>query len=74
VRGPGFFLLNMNVIRTFGLPKGANFQLRMDVQNLLNNVTWGNPNTDPTSTNFGRITSHPNSLMRFITFVSKVSF
>jgi len=74
VRGPGFHLLNMNVVRTFQLPRGATYQFRVDIQNVLNDVIWGNPNVDPTSTNFGRITSHPNSLMRFITFVSKVTF
>ena len=32
------------------------------------------PNLDPTSTNFGRITTATNSIMRFFTFVAKVSF
>jgi outer membrane receptor protein involved in Fe transport len=74
VRGPGFAVLNINVVRTFQLPKGATYQFRVDIQNLFNSVPWSNPNVDPTSTNFGKITSHPNSLMRFFTFVSRVTF
>ena len=73
VRGPGFAVLSMNVVRTFDLPRG-DLQFRVDIQNLFNSVPWSNPNTDPTSTNFGRSTSHPNSLLRFFTFVTKVTF
>ena len=49
-------------------------QFRMDVQNLFDSVQWGNPNLDPTSTNFGRITTATNSIMRFFTFVARYSF
>jgi hypothetical protein len=44
------------------------------VQNLFDAVQWGNPNLDPTSTSFGRITSATNSIMRFFTFVTKLNF
>ena len=74
VRGPGLFLVNMNVARTFDLPGRATFTFRVDVQNLFDSVLWGNPDLVPTSTNFGKITSHPNSIMRFFTFVSRVTF
>ena len=33
-----------------------------------------NPNVDPTSTNFGKVTGATNSIMRFFTFVWKVNF
>jgi hypothetical protein len=74
VRGPGFFLVNMNVMRNFRLPKGATFQFRVDIQNLFDSVLWSPPDLNPTSTNFGKITTHPNSIMRFFTFVSRVTF
>jgi hypothetical protein len=74
VRGPGLFLVNMNVGRNFPIGGNRSFQFRVDVQNLFNSVLWGNPTVDPTSTNFGRITTATNSIMRFITFIGKVTF
>ena len=35
-------------------------------------VLWGNPELNPT--NFGKVTSATNSIMRFFTFVTKVNF
>jgi hypothetical protein len=74
VRGPGMFLVNANLARSFSLGGRRQLQARMDVQNLFDAVQWGNPNLDPTSTNFGRITSATNSIMRFFTFVARYSF
>ena len=53
---------------------GRSLQFRLDVQNLFDAVLWGNPNLDPTSTNFGKVTTATNSIMRFFTFVTKVNF
>ena len=74
VRGPGMFLVNANIVRNFDLGGRRRLQVRMDVQNLFDAVQWGNPNLDPTSTNFGRITTATNSIMRFFTFVTRFSF
>ena len=74
VRGPGMFLVNANIVRSFSLGGRRQLQARMDVQNLFDSVQWGNPNLDPTSTNFGRITTATNSIMRFFTFVARFSF
>jgi hypothetical protein len=74
VRGPGMMLVNANIVRTFSLGGRRQLQARMDVQNLFDAVQWGNPNLDPTSTNFGRITTATNSIMRFFTFVGRFSF
>jgi hypothetical protein len=43
-------------------------QFRLDMQNLLNRQHYGNPNLDPTSTNFGQIRTVNNTVMRFFTF------
>ena len=72
VRGTPMFLVNANIVRNFALGGRRQLQVRMDVQNLFDAVQWGNPNLDPTSTNFGRITTATNSIMRFFTFVGKV--
>ena len=74
VRGPGMFLVNANIVRNLDLGGRRRLQVRMDVQNLFDSVQWGNPNLDPTSTNFGRITTATNSIMRFFTFVARYSF
>lgn len=74
VRGTGLFLVNINVVRSFPLGANRSFQFRLDVQNLFDAVLWGPPTLDPTSTNFGKVTTATNSLMRFITFVGKVYF
>ena len=74
VRGPGLFLVNMNVVRNFGIGGGRSLQFRVDVQNLFDAVLWDNPELNPTSTNFGKITGATNSIMRFFTFVWKVNF
>ena len=74
VRGPSMFLVNANIVRNFDLGGRRRLQVRMDVQNLFDAVQWGNPNLDPTSTNFGRITTATNSIMRFFTFVTRFSF
>jgi hypothetical protein len=74
LRGPGMFLVNANIARSFSLGGRRQLQARMDVQNLFDAVQWGNPNLDPTSTNFGRITTATNSIMRFFTFVARYSF
>jgi Carboxypeptidase regulatory-like domain/TonB dependent receptor len=72
--GPGFFLVNANIVRNFDIGGGRSFQFRLDVQNLFDSVLWGNPELNPTNTNFGKVTSATNSIMRFFTFVTKVNF
>jgi hypothetical protein len=74
VRGPDFKMLNLNVMRTFGLGARRSLQFRVDVINATNRDTFSNPNVDPTSTNFGRITTVNGSTMRFVTFVTKLNF
>jgi hypothetical protein len=44
------------------------------MQNLFNYQVWGDPNLDPTSTNFGLITTTRNSQMRFFTFITRLQF
>jgi hypothetical protein len=74
LRGPGYFLVNMNLMRNFPLGGTRTLQFRLDVQNLFDAVLWSNPTMDPTSTNFGKVTGATNSIMRFFTFVTKVNF
>ena len=40
LRGPGFFLVNANIVRNFGIGGGRSLQFRLDVQNLFDSVLW----------------------------------
>ena len=74
LRGPGFFLVNANIVRNFSLGGSRSLQFRLDVQNLFDSVLWSNPTMDPTNSNFGKVTGATNSIMRYFTFVWKVNF
>lgn len=66
--------LNLNVARNFALGGRRTMQFRVDLQNALNRQQWGNPNLDPTSTNFGLVTAINATVMRFVQFGTRVSF
>ncbi len=74
VRGPNLMLLNMNFVRNIGLPAQKTLQFRVDMLNALNRMHYGNPDLNPTSTQFGKITTAPGTIMRFVTFVTKLNF
>jgi hypothetical protein len=74
VRAPSLNHLNMNVARTIRLTGSKTLQFRVDALNVFNNETYGNPNLNPTSTQFGRITANNGTYMRFVTFVTKFNF
>ena len=70
----GTLLLNSNIVRIFPLPGRANFQVRLDAQNSLNRQHFGNPGLNPTSTEFGRVTSNANTEPRFLVLIGKITF
>jgi len=78
VRGQALSFLNMSLTRSIGVGGGRTAQLRVDAQNLLNRQHWQNPSAaqgmNPTSTNFGKVTTVTQNFMRFITFGFKVNF
>jgi hypothetical protein len=74
VRGFNVAFVHMNIARTFSLGGRRTFQLRVDIQNLLNRQHYQNPELNPTSTNFGQVRDVNNSVMRFYTFNTKFSF
>ena len=57
LRGPGLTYVNINFVRNFRLGGRRTFQARVDIQNLLNYAAYNNPITDPTNTNFGKVTT-----------------
>ena len=74
VRGQALSFLNMSLTRTVRLSGARTFQVRLDVQNVLNRQHWQNANTNPTNSNFGKVTTVTQNYMRFFTFVGRVNF
>ena len=74
VRGPNLFTINVNFMRTFQLAARRSVSFRVDILNATNRTTFGNPNLNPTNTDFGRITGATAASPRFIQFVSRFNF
>lgn len=60
-RGDYMNQLDMAVSRSVGLWGGSRFQVTLSAINVLNNVQWDQPNTDPTNSNFGVVTQQWNT-------------
>jgi hypothetical protein len=65
---------NSNVMREFMIREGTRLQFRVDVLNLANRSVFAAPNTNPTNTNFGRVTSQINNINRFIQLQARIRF
>ena len=74
VRGPNLLQVNMNFMRTVRLPGRRSLSFRVDIINLPNRTTFANPNLNPTTTDFGRITTATAASPRFIQFVTRLTF
>ena len=46
--------MDASLVKSFQMIERFRFELRMDVFNVVNNITWNNPDTSVTSANFGR--------------------
>jgi hypothetical protein len=74
VRGPNLKLLNLSFLRSIGLSGGRRIQFRVDMLNALNRMHYADPNLNPTSTQFGTVTQASGTVMRFVTFVTRLYF
>ncbi|MCW5981950.1 MAG: carboxypeptidase regulatory-like domain-containing protein [Bryobacteraceae bacterium] len=54
---PGLFNLDGSLVKRVPVTEKVRVELRMDVFNVMNNMTWANPSTDVFSANFGRSTN-----------------
>jgi hypothetical protein len=52
--GPQQFNMDASLVKSFNVYEQVRFELRMDVFNVVNNITWHNPDTNVNSANFGR--------------------
>jgi hypothetical protein len=65
---------NANVSKNIRLAERVNMQLRFDALNVLNRSQMEQPNTDPFSTNFGRITSQTSAMNRWLQVQARIQF
>ncbi|PYS35938.1 MAG: hypothetical protein DMG14_25860, partial [Acidobacteria bacterium] len=72
LQGPGAFRLDVNLIKSFSLREGKEFQFRADAINLLNSPQFEDPNTNINSTNFGRITGAGGA--RLVALSARINF
>ena len=61
IYGPGQYQWDIALFKNFAVRAGHTLQFRAEIFNFLNHANWSNPNTDPTSTSFGRVTGKDNS-------------
>jgi hypothetical protein len=61
LRGDYMNQLDLSLQRELRLAGQTKFLVRVDAINALNNVQWDQPNTDPTSSNFGVVTQQWNT-------------
>jgi hypothetical protein len=74
VRGDGLNRVDANIQRDLRINERFTLQLRMDALNAANHSQFENPNLDPVSTNFGRVTNNTSSTMRFLLFQARLKF
>jgi Carboxypeptidase regulatory-like domain/TonB dependent receptor len=73
VRGPGYAVLDLSLLKNISLGASRQLQLRVEAYNLTNRANLQNPNTTTTSTALGTITAQ-NGLPRQLQLAVKVSF
>ena len=73
LRGPRFFNWDMSFVKAFALGARVRAQVHLELYNAFNNVFYNNPNLDPTSSNFGKVTSQ-NNVPRNIQIGTKIVF
>jgi hypothetical protein len=74
VRGQKLTFTNLSIQRNFRAGGGRTWQLRMDAQNVFNRQQWQGPTLNPTSTQFGQVTTVAANQMRFFTFGARMTF
>jgi hypothetical protein len=74
VRSMPLTFTNLSFQRSLGLGGGRTCQLRFDAQNIFNRQQWTGPQLNPTSTQFGRVTTVALNQMRFFSFGVRATF
>jgi hypothetical protein len=73
-RGDGLNRIDANIQRDFRLHRTLHPATPHGRLNAANRSQSENPNLDPVSTNFGRVTNNTSSTMRFLLFQARIKF
>ena len=57
VRADNISIVDLSLQKEFRIREGLTLRLQVDAQNAFNHADFGNPNTNPTNSNFGRVTA-----------------
>jgi hypothetical protein len=57
IEAPGRLTFDMNLLKRVAISESKEFEVRVDVVNVLNHPVFGSPNVDINSASFGRISS-----------------
>ncbi|MGH9850717.1 MAG: hypothetical protein ACREBD_12835 [Blastocatellia bacterium] len=74
LRADGIKYTNANLQRDFRIRERIRLQLRADVLNIFNRQSFGGPDTNPLSTNFGRVLTDANGPNRFVQVQARLRF
>ncbi len=74
LRADGYNNWDLSVFKSFRIRENVTFQLRAEAQDALNHAMFSPPNTDPTSTLFGQVTSSVWGEQRRIAVGGKLSW
>ncbi|MBM3785154.1 MAG: carboxypeptidase regulatory-like domain-containing protein [Acidobacteria bacterium] len=74
LRADGLNQWNANLLRDFKIAERVRLQIRADVINLQNRSQMTAPDTNPVSTNFGRVLSQTSSLNRYYQVQARLQF
>ncbi len=74
LRGDGFNSWDLSVLKDFKVTEKISCQFRAEAQDALNHAMFGGPNTSPTSSLFGQVTSTVGVGQRVVTLNGRVSW
>ena len=61
IYGPGLQNWNISLLEKFSITEQTGFEFRADAYNFVNHPNWNNPDYNPTSSTFGKVTSKSDS-------------
>jgi hypothetical protein len=73
LRRPGYYFLDLSAVKNFELGRGMVLQIRVEAINALNHPIFDAVNVDPTSAEFGKVTSQYN-IPRNVQLAAKLTF
>ena len=73
LRGPGFFNMDFSFFKNVQVTERTQLQLRVELFNVTNTPQFGNPNSDFSGKDFGKVTGTAGN-PRVMQFAAKINF